>query len=179
MKETLYKFTGTEHTNEGWQAIPLEVGCSYCIGDFEKYEGSITEDLRKNLFVLPALMQGSDYSGGSIQRSNKRSFLKKYEKTEGVYEVYGGYNTYGVAIRLDIYESKEIKDVFDALENYPLIDDEDHTQLKDEWEGQYMKNILIDELCKDIKLEAYIPEWESLLEDKEAIELIAWDGVNE
>lgn len=180
MNEKLHKFTGTEHTSEGWQDIQLETGCTYSYGDFHEYKGEVTEALKKSLFLMPSLMSGSDYNGGSVNLSNKRSFLKLYGEVEGVYEVEGGYNTYGIVIRLDVYESNaDIKKILDELDNYPLVDEEDHSALENEWDCEYMTDILIPDLISNIDLETYIHDYEKLLEDKEALEHLAWDGMND
>lgn len=180
MKETLHKFSGSERTPDGWQDIILENGCTYSYGDFHEYTGEVTEALKKSLFLMPTLMSGSDYNGGSVNLSNKRSFLKLYEEVEGVYEVEGGYNTYGVVIRLDVYESNaDIKKTLDSLDNYPLVDEEDHSALESDWDNEYMTDILIPDLIRDIDLETYIHDYEKHLEDKEAIEHLAWDGMND
>lgn len=175
----LYKFTGTEMINMVWQDIEIESGSSYYIGNFEQFNGEVTEALRKSLFIQPTLLMGSDYSGGSVNQSNYRVFLDTYGEVEGVYKLWGGYGTYGVVIRLDVYEENtEIKETLDALEDYPLIDEEDHSTLEFEWEQETMTDIVKD-LCQEIDLETYIPNCETLLEDTETIERYAWDGIND
>lgn len=176
----LHKFVGTEMVNDVWQDQVLEVGGSYFIGDFETYYGGeVTEALRKSLFIQPDLLAGSDFSGGSVERSNHKAFLEMYGEVEGVYEVWGGMGTYGVAIRLDVSEdNKEIKELLNSLENYCLIDEEAHSALEHEWECEAMKDIVSD-LCRNIDLEAYIPDYETLLENDEKIEEHAWSAIRE
>jgi hypothetical protein len=175
----LYAFVGTELVNGAWQDRVLEVGGSYFIGDFEAYNGEVTEALRKSLFIQPNLFAGSDYSGGSIERSNHKAFLELYGEVEGVYDIYGGMGTYGVAIRLDVSEDNtEIKELLDSLKNYCLIDEEAHSKMEHEWDCEALKDIVSD-LCRNIDLEAYIPDYETLLENEEKIEEYAWDAVRE
>lgn len=102
-------------------------------GDFdrlEKYESPEPTD-----FYLPELLSGSDYSGGSVTVSNHRVFLEQFGKVDGVYEVYGGYSTYAVAIRLDAI-NEEMLDIFKALEDYPLIDEDDLSRVELEAEDE-------------------------------------------
>ena len=55
------------------------------------------------VFVLPGYLSGSDYSGGSVTVSNHRLFIEEFGELDGVHNVYGGYGSYGVAIRLDLW----------------------------------------------------------------------------
>ena len=72
-------------------------------GDLHPGEGDI-------VFVLPNYLGGSDYSGGSVTVSNHRLFIEEFGELEGVHNVYGGYSSYGVAIRADIWVAGEDKD---------------------------------------------------------------------
>lgn len=174
-----YTFEGTICVNGVWEPEILETEHSYSYGDFQEYSGEVTEALKKSLFIIPDLFTGSDYAGGSVQKSNHRSFLHLFKKVEGVYDLYGGFSTYAIAIRADVAESNlEIKDTLDALEDYPLIDEEDHSELEIDWQGEAMPYIL-DDLIRILDLEEYIPEIDTILEDRETLEYIVWDGINE
>lgn len=74
-----------------------------------------------------------DYVGTSVQRSNREVFLKKYGELEGVYEVYGDYSYNSLAIRLDKITPEMVED-FEGLEEYPVLDDEHHSNLEMEME---------------------------------------------
>lgn len=88
----------------------------------------------KELFVMPKYLSGSDYcNSGVVEVSNHRAFLEEFKDVEGVHEVWGGFGTYAVAIRLDVYESnEEIKGVVNALDDYPVLDQDDLSRLEDE-----------------------------------------------
>ena len=174
----LYKFTGMRMVNNVWEETPLETGFAYSVADFEPYNREVTEDLRKSLFIQPELLAGSDYSGGALQMSNSKSFLEKFGDVEGVYELWGGMGTYGVAIRLDVYEDiTEIKETLDGLDEYPVIDEEALSVLENEWDCEAMNDVVSD-LCNRIDLEQYIPDYETYLENSDKIEEYAWDAVN-
>jgi hypothetical protein len=176
---TYYEFTGTKMVNGVWEPITLEVGGSYSYGDFQEFKGKVTQALKKSLYVMPPLLEGSDHSGGSAPRSNHRVFLKQFEEVEGVYDVWGGFGFYSIAIRADVAEENEdIFIVLNGLENYSLIDEEDHSALENEWENAAMPDIVSD-LGRHINLETYIPDYEKLLEDEENINQLVWDGINE
>jgi hypothetical protein len=96
-------------------------------------------------FYMPELMTGSDYcSSGSVEVSNHRVFLERYGKLPNVYDVYGGYGTFAVVIRLDSI-TEEMQEDFKALADYPLLDEDDHSQVEMEaedeaWEGFYRRD---------------------------------------
>lgn len=179
MKEACYTFEGTRMNDGTWEDESLETGSSYSYGDFQEYNGVITEEKKKELFILPEHMQGSDYSGDFTNKSNHRVFIKEFGEVEGVYDLYGGFGTFAIAIRLDVAESNtEIKDILEGLDNYSLIDEEDHSALEIESETEAFPEIISD-IIREIDLEEYIPDCESILEDKEAIQLIGWDGIHD
>jgi hypothetical protein len=173
-----YIFIGEEIKNHVWQDKVLETGKRYPMGDFEAYKGEVTDKV--TLFLLPTEMFGSDYSdGGLAALSNHKAFLEMFGNTEGVYDLYGGFNSYGVAIRADVVENNsEIKIVLDGLEEYPIMDEEVFRKIETEWECAAMKEV-VDDLSSKIDLTDLIPDCEKLLENLEAIEQLAWDGVHE
>ena len=173
-----YVFTGRDYKGAGnWEDSVLETGMSYPYQDFEPYEGEVTD--KKKVFIQPSYMRGSDYSGGLATLSNHNVFLKEFEKVEGVYDLHGAYGGYGIAIRADVAEDNEkIKDVLDGLENYGLIYEEAYSELENKWQQEAMKHV-VDDLCGKIDLIDLIPDYEAFLENMEAIEQLAWDGVNE
>lgn len=156
-----------------------EMGSSNSLGDFQRFEGNVTEDLHKNLFIIPDLMVGSDYSGDTITQSNHDVFLEKFKDIKEVSDIWGGYNTYGIAIRLDAYiNNKEIKKIIDNLEKYPIIDEEAHSTLMNKREEEAIV-IIVEDLCLNIDLEEYIPDCDTLLEDTDTIQEYAYLGINE
>lgn len=165
--------------NSEWRDIQLETGECYSYGDFKEFKGVVTEEDKKWLFIIPEHFEGSDYAGSSVSVSNHRSFLKEFDKVKGVYDLYGGYNTYAIAIRADVAETHEgIKETLDALENYGIMNESDLSEVEDEWHQEAMKDVVSD-LCRHIDLEEFIPEYEKLLEDTETIEELAWEAILE
>ena len=165
------------HTYEGDRV--LVCGGRYSYGDFQQYRGEVTEALQKSLFYFSPHLEGSDYSGGTCERSNHRVFLKQFRNTDGIYNVSGGMGTYAVAIRLDVYENNQVvRDTVDSLEDYCVLDEEDVSQLEHEWQCEAMPDIL-HSLCSDIDLEEYLPEFDIDNTNLEALEQIVWDGINE
>jgi hypothetical protein len=75
----------------------------------------------------------SDYSGGTVENSNCRTFLDIFKEFlgENMWEMYGGYGTTGVLIRKSLYENNsEVQETIDALFDYPVISEDDWTELE-------------------------------------------------
>jgi hypothetical protein len=172
-------FEGREYVSGAWQDTFLETGCSYSLGDFQDYRGEVTEALSKSLFIIPKLLSGSDYSGGMVERSNFRVFLKEHKEVDGVYELFGGYGTFGIAVRLDVYNSNnDIKEALDALDNYPVINDEDLSEMESEADQELVTDTAKD-LPREIDLDKYIPDIDTILEDTDMIEELIWSAVRD
>lgn len=174
-----HTFNGYNFYSGKCESTVLETGGCYAYGDFKVYPGKVTEDLKKSLYILPTYFVGSDYSGGSSSVSNHRVFLKRFKDVEGVYNVSGDMGTYSIAIRADVYnDNEDIKDVLKGLEGYSVIDEEDMREVESEWEVKAMPD-LIHDVCSEIDLETYLPDYEKYLEDTESIEQIIWEGISE
>jgi len=174
-----YTFDGKEIKNGIWQAIDPYDYNSLSYGDFHEFKGTVTEELLKTLYIIPDLLSGGDYCNSSeVNISNHRTFLKEFGKVAGVHDLYGGYGTFAVAIRADIAELNDaIKETLDGLENYPVIDDEDISNLRNDWEQEAVKD-MVHNVQRSIEndLEEYIKDTEV---DSDKIELIIWDCIND
>jgi hypothetical protein len=68
-----------------------------------------------------------DYVGSTVERSNFRSLVEEYPDT--FIEVYGGYDSH--VLYLPTFKlTREIKELVNALFDYPLVNDEDHSMLE-------------------------------------------------
>ena len=83
----------------------------------------------------PDYMTYSDYSGSVVERANCQEFLEQFKDVEGVYETTGGYGTRGVAISLSAITG-DMLDLLDALNDYPVIDDEALSELEMDLENE-------------------------------------------
>lgn len=182
----LFIFDKSEYNNGTWTDLNLEKGSRYSIGDFKHYQGEVTEALHKSLVIQPPQLSGSDYSGGITERSNHRTFLRQFKDVDGVYDLYGGYGTYGIAIRLDVYTTNDdIKEVIDALQDYCLVSEDDYSELESEYEHEYVNNLVTEltNIFSDPELtniNRMIPDL-SIDYDKdigEYIENHIWDAIN-
>lgn len=114
-------------------------------GDFDKRSHRSSRDM---LWFLPDLCTGGDYSGDLVHKSNFRSLLRLCKEalndtdtcTEPWFvELEGGHGTFAIALHCertpeDVYEKIE------GLSNYPLLDENDYSELQHEEEGEAWSN---------------------------------------
>lgn len=164
-----YIYTGDWHGNT---TPPPRAG----YGDFDRVKDpkgyKDTE-----LYVLPEYLSGGDYDhSGLVQRSNHRTFLKSFKNKDGVHDLSGGMGTYGVAVRKDVLESnEEIRKALDALEGYPIIDEEDYSALRNEEQEEAWKNWAEHDVLRSIQGE--FPDWEP--EDDDQLSLLFHEASEE
>lgn len=89
--------------------------------------------------VVPRYLSGSDYSGSTVERSNKRVFMEEYGDDPHVFETYGGHGTFGVLI-LATCDNEEIAECLNGLHNYPLISEDDLSELEMEASNEAWEN---------------------------------------
>jgi len=82
----------------------------------------------------------SDYSGGSVQRSNYRVILGDIEhRRPGIEQIFGshGYQALAYDATLGpIPADDELCEMLDGVNDYALIDDDDHSELESELEAE-------------------------------------------
>lgn len=108
---------------------------------------------------------GSDYSGGSVTESNYRVLCEMLEAAhpDGSQPVVwartsGGHGTYGVAVRYGDLD-EEIREALDGLEDYALLDDEDHSNLEMEQQGEAWERDGVADLSRELaKIEDMDPD---------------------
>ena len=91
--------------------------------------------------LLPNYLGFSDYSGSDVERSNVRVWKDQFSDSEGEVwvESYGGHGTTQIVVHPDRI-TKEMEEFIAALEDYPVADENDLSQmdmeLQDEaWES--------------------------------------------
>ena len=146
------RFDGSEYVpgaGNHWRTFDrIDAGDSASYGDF-------TPDV-DGAYFLSDFLSGSDYSGCLVERANYREFLEQFGELDGVHEVYGGHGTYAVAVRIDAL-TDEMAELFAGLEDYPLIDDESHSELEmeaaeeawDSWARSDFCRAVESQFCED------------------------------
>jgi len=121
------------------------------------------------LFEIP-YASGSEYSGGLVTRSNRRVIEEMAEGDEAIADALvfsdrGMYGSYATFIRLDDEVPEELLEVVERLENYPLLNENLHSEMEMEaedeawgsWALRDWKDALIKE-AKDDAVEEAIDE---------------------
>jgi hypothetical protein len=126
------KFDGYEKIDGYWSTIhnPDDAGlASVSYGD-------IKPDLSGPYIEAP-YSTWSDYSGSTAERSNCRVLSDMLKDKPGVYPIYGGYSTTGLLISMEYLESdSDLQDTLADLFNYPVINEDDWSQLECEIEDE-------------------------------------------
>ena len=107
------------------------------LGNFVPVAECGWDDLTARPYLIPSIMLWGDYIGGDVERSNARSFWRDFQEVLGVHKVHGHPGVEGIAITPEAWESDErIPELFKALADYPLLDEEDHSELELELQGE-------------------------------------------
>ncbi len=85
----------------------------------------------QGIFIEIPFMTFSDYSGGTIEKSNFQSWSELYEDSKGVIwkELQGGFYTRGIIAKIELLTDSMVDTIIDLLD-YPLIDEEKLSQLE-------------------------------------------------
>ena len=114
-------------------------------------------------FFMPEILSGSDYcSSGSVEVSNHRVFLERYKDSPNVYDVYGGYGTFAVAIRLDSVTPEMMED-FASLDDYPVLDEDDHSEVEIDAENEAWESFVRSDFVRE--LHKHFPAFEDAIDN--------------
>lgn len=146
-------YTYREYHNGSYIHIPADNAVSY--GDIKPISLKDDPDIVfEELFFLMPYCTGSDYSGALVELSNYQVMLDNYKDHPGVYRVYGGYSTFGILISVHEMLSDEsffdeVLDIITGLNNYPVIDDDDLSNLESEKENEAITDNWLFSTCID------------------------------
>lgn len=79
-----------------------------------------------------------DYCGSTAERSNHRSLLRDWPDV--FVDTYGGFGSSGLALPLDATIGECVLDALAGLLDYPLYDEEDHSELESDLESEDWKS---------------------------------------
>jgi len=77
---------------------------------------------------------GSDYSGSDVEKSNHRVLCDDKHVMRRSVTIIGGHGTYGIAYVGQ--PTRKIRELCSSLDGYPLLDEDDHSHLEMELEGE-------------------------------------------
>lgn len=131
-KDQIRKFEPTSYKD-----VPSSYGDPRPLRDYHyPTKKSAIEDLEAWFWMEPNYLTFSDYSGSLVERSNQDVFTDAFNDDHGVHILTGGYGTRGLYIDLDFLPPQEMIDMLRGLENYPLIDEERHSEMLAEAETE-------------------------------------------
>lgn len=129
------------------------------------------EQRRNGHYLIPAALSGSDYSGNLVNKSNYRKWMELYKDGDDEWwtTAPGGHGTYAVVIDMksvpdDI--STDVAEFLNALNDYPLADDELHSEMEVEaqeeawnnWAERDFADLLRKKFAGDEELEPILDE---------------------
>ncbi len=124
-------------------ALNYLTACKYESYNYSKGTYNETPEMGENLafsdlntrvktseYYLINFVQWGDYSGDTVSRANYDTIIKKWGKNPLVWSVVGGHWSHGILIHADILENDDFLEIFESIENYPVLDDEHLTELE-------------------------------------------------
>lgn len=116
---------------------------------------------KANCFSHDLFVSG-DYIGSHVQASNRRVLLENTElcKRLGIEELNESYSTDSLIFPIEALNDPELQEIFEALDNYPCLDDEDVSLLESEMETEDFDSF------GHREFENYLVEKELLTEDQ-------------
>jgi len=120
--------------------------------------------------VIPNALTYGDYTNSLVEKSNHEVFLEEFGDREGVVPVSSAFNCWAIAITAKaIVENEDIVECLNSLQDYPLINDEKHSELclDEYWEmwEQFGQHDFVKELCKVLTPDHY--GFDDLLEEND------------
>jgi len=113
--------------------------------------GDIDIDHEGDLIEVPFTTY-SDYSGSVVERSNCRVWESMFEDSRD--EVWkplsGGYGTTGIIAKIELL-TDDMLEVIENLFNYPLIDEDDFSELEYEIREESLDDYIIPDLQRETK----------------------------
>ena len=126
-----------------------------------------------DIFLISNHMQFGDYDNSCmVERSNYKLFLEEYKEEKGIFRIYGGYGSSGIAISirylLDLANEDKADEIIELLNNlneYPVIDDEDMSNMEYDAFLESLDSFAIRE-CNDLLANQYLIEVYDYDQDK-------------
>ena len=129
--------------------------------------GSFELNLKGNYYI-PYFLSGSDYSGSLVEASNFRVFLDSHKDQLGVsmWELYGGHGTYAIAVDYTKI-TDEMVEQLNSLSDYPLLNEDDLSELEHERESEAWGNYLASDFKSALGKKFNSEEDERILDEME------------
>jgi hypothetical protein len=112
-----------------------------------------------------SLFVSGDYVGGMVQKSNRLAILENEELCQrlGIVELNESYSTDSLLFPIDSLNDSELIEIFEGLEDYCSLDDENVSELEIELESECFDCFGRDDFRRE--LEKLFPDLEQVIED--------------
>jgi len=127
----------------------------------EAYLSTIWDDstITGDLYFYVPYASGSDYSGSTVEAANAKCIEDTFGENEWVHTVYGGHNTFAVAIGLtglltcddDVFD--ELCEAIEGLGDYPVIDEDALSELEAEKTDEAWESWVRDDFIRALEKE--------------------------
>jgi hypothetical protein len=117
--------------------------------DFDDKKGPEGADV-----VGHSALTGSDYSGGTVVRANRRAVRELLgEDSPLIVTAHGGYNTEAIYFRLDVADEHvaEVFELLEGLNDYPSVDDSVLSELESEEESEGWESYGADDFLRSLE----------------------------
>lgn len=150
------------------QPVAICPGDDISYGDGENCADwtKVPKEDRARLVVMFDYATYSDYSGSNVERSNYRALLENFRDI-GVATAHGGYDTTALILPLAVWRRErcgacdaercdkcakvaEFREAIHALEDYPLYDEDDESNLRVEREGEDWDSYACKDFADDV-----------------------------
>ena len=95
-----------------------------------------------DIALHPSLVYGDYCNTGAVGKSNVEYIMSLTELVErtGLYELNEAYNTTSVAIPIKALDDAELVEILEALDDYPLLDEEHYSNVEQEMKSEAWEN---------------------------------------
>lgn len=146
-KETIFDWLGNDATHALYK---IEGSYSPDRAELSDARDYMNGDEGLKVYFSHNVLSYGDYDNScDVERSNVRTFLKEFKDSPWIYEHSGGYGWHAVWIDIKC-DDENIIDTLNALANYPAMDDEDVSNMRDEMENEDWDNWIRDEFKEQI-----------------------------
>lgn len=120
------------------------------LGSYDRIIGEI----KSSDYYEPKYTGYSDYSGAIEYKSNQQILLEKFGDLDGVLNIYGGYDTSLLFIRIDVLDSnEELQKMIFALEDYPILDEFHLSEIEEEAKEEALEHWVLSDFRRKLEKE--------------------------
>lgn len=116
-----------------------------------------------------------DYGGDTVTRANYNVFTSEFENESWFLHHYESYNCHTILIEIEKFDSENAIEILEALENYPLINENELCLVENEIFEEYWNQDLENEFQNKLREHLENLEWNEHAEFIETHNLKVWD----